>query len=233
MTSKFKHKSDLQHPYYQKPERERKKFRIQLISYSLLILLSVSLISYFYGIYFLPFLFTWITLTVLAPFFDVPFLVKSGRLKYYSTLLLAEKTKDSIIIHGGTLFDYYFVLNRDSPGSKRKAFILQQYLEGLLELIKEDGNPDLPVEGTTYILNQRTAEKIGFTASKPDFIKSLILLLNYPNLLVSGSFAGNKLLFPKLNNIRTFKASIGELRENKARIESLNKKIKSSINGDQ
>jgi hypothetical protein len=37
-----------------------------------------------------------------------------------------------MVIHGGTLFDYYFTLDKNSSSRQRKIFILQQYLEGLL-----------------------------------------------------------------------------------------------------
>jgi hypothetical protein len=36
-----------------------------------------------------------------------------------------------MVIHGGTLFDY-FTLDKNSSSRQRKIFILQQYLEGLL-----------------------------------------------------------------------------------------------------
>ena len=40
-----------------------------------------------------------------------------------------------IKIHGGTLFDYVFVIDQKMNGKQRTNFIIQQYLEGLLNLI--------------------------------------------------------------------------------------------------
>ncbi len=150
---------------------------------------------------------------------------------YYSALFIAENPKNGVItIHGGTLFDYYFVLDRQSSGRQRTAIIIQQYLEGLLSLIEEQAtNKDLIVRGTSYILNQRTAEKLGFTQVKADGLQYMLLIYNYFNLLLSNSMAKNKLAFPRLNNSKTFEAEVSQLLERKEYIESLNCSLKASI----
>jgi hypothetical protein len=51
------------------------------------------------------------------------FLVKKGKTKYYSKLLLAENENNNVmVIHGGTLFDYYFTLYKTLHLDKKKFY---------------------------------------------------------------------------------------------------------------
>lgn len=206
---------------------------MQLAIYSLLPIISIISISYFFRLYFLPIIFIWLTLIILAPFIDTPNLVRNGKLKYYSSLLLAENEKNnSINIHGGTLFDYYFIFDKNSSGPQRKKIIIQQYLEGLLNLTKQFENSsfeNVNIKGTTYILNEKTAKKLGFKSKRPDFIQTIILILNYPNLLVTKSIASKKLSFPNLSNIRTYETSLKNLISNTEKIKIMDKRLKSTI----
>ena len=150
---------------------------------------------------------------------------------YYSPLFITEKPKDGLIkIHGGTLFDYYFVIEKKMNGKQRTDFIIQQYLEGLLNLIeKYERDKNMKISGTSYIINKRTAEKIGFEIINTDILQRLILTYNYFNILISNSIAKNKLTFPNLNKTETFESNIRQLLERKEYIEKLNKSLKSTI----
>ncbi len=150
---------------------------------------------------------------------------------YYSQLFIAEKPKDGIIkIHGGTLFDYYFVIDKKMNGKQRKNFIIQEYLQGLLNLIeKYEDESEMKIRGTSYILNNRTAEKMGFKIIKTDFLQKIILGYNYFNILISNSIAKNKLSFPNLNETITFEAHFKQLSKRKDYIEKLNKSLINTI----
>jgi hypothetical protein len=74
-----------------------------------------------------------------------------------------------MVIHGGTLFDYYFTLDKNSS-SRQKNFILQQYLEGLPDNCGKKGQ-NLQIKATTYILNERTGKKIDSITRKLIFFK--------------------------------------------------------------
>jgi hypothetical protein len=71
----------------------------------------------------------------------------------------------------GTLFDYYFTLDKNASSRQKKIFILQQYLEGLLQIIVERKGQNLQIKATTYILNERTGKKIDSIARKLIFFK--------------------------------------------------------------
>lgn len=117
-------------------------------------------------------------------------------------------------------------------GKQRTNFILQQYLEGLLNLIEENEinkSENFKISGTSYIINERTAQRIGFKVIKTDIIQKFILIYNYFNVLITYSIAKDKLSFPKLKHTKTFEASLNELVYRKDFIRSLNGKLKNSI----
>ena len=150
---------------------------------------------------------------------------------YYSPLFITEKLKNGLIkIHGGTLFDYYFVIDKKMNGKQRTNFIIQQYLDGLLQLIeKYENNKKIKIQGTSYIINERTAEKIGFKIVETNILQKLILIYNYFNILASNSIAKNKLSFPNINKTKTFETDMSQLIERKEYIEKLNKSLISTI----
>ena len=225
------HTEKLNHRFYNKNKKEQNRILIVIAICSLTIIILSIIISIYSGIYLIGILIFGITLSIIAPFFDMPSLKKSGRMIYYSPLFITEKPKDGLIkIHGGTLFDYYFVIEKKMNGKQRTDFIIQQYLEGLLNLIeKYERDKNMKISGTSYIINKRTAEKIGFEIINTDILQRLILTYNYFNILISNSIAKNKLTFPNLNKTETFESNIRQLLERKEYIEKLNKSLKSTI----
>lgn len=226
----------LEHRFYQKTVKEQTKIKVLIAIFAIMLFLfslSLSILSGFYSFAIVSFA---IILSVIAPFYDTPSLKKSGRLIYLSPLFLTEKEKDGVIkIHGGTLFDYVFVLDKKMSGKLRTLFIVQQYLQGLLNLVEayESGyETNLKIKGTSYIINERTARKIGFEVIQTDSIQMLILILNYFNLLTSNSIAKGRLSFPNLKNIKTYETNLAELINRKTVISELNNKLVSAINSD-
>ncbi|MBN7816973.1 hypothetical protein [Algoriphagus pacificus] len=220
----------LNHGFYLKSNKEQVWIQVKIGIVSILLLLLVFLICWKTS-FFLPLIICIpITISIIAPFFDVPALKRTGDLVYYSPLFLAEKTKKGkMIIHGGTLFDYVFVIDRKMNGRKRMNFILQQYLEGLDHMInhlEKEEIEKLTIRGSSYIMNERTAQKLGFQVVQTDFLQKCILVYNYFNLLFSYSLAKGKWTWPKLGDTKTFEAKLDELIERRVYINTLVKKIK-------
>ena len=218
----------MNHRFYNKTKIEQQSI-LTLIAIRALTIIAVSIIIAVYtGIYLLGIVTFAITLSIIAPFFDMPSLKSSGKIVYYSPLFLAEKPKNKLTrIHGGTLFDYYFVIDRSLNGKQRTDFIIQQYLSGLLAFIeKHKTNKQMKVRGTSYIINKRTAEKIGFKVVETNMLQKIILIYNYFNVMVSNSIAKNKLAFPKLSNTKTFEADIGQLLAKRDYIKTLSNTLK-------
>jgi hypothetical protein len=220
----------MKHRYYSKTNKKQKQIQLKIGVIALSLNLIVLFFSVLSGLYLLLLLSITITLSIIAPFFDIPAAKKRGKLIYYSSLFIAEKEKKGIIkVHGGSLFDYVFVIDKSLSGMQRTNFILQKYLEGILNLIKdceENQNTSLKIKGTSYILNERTAKKIGFEIVRTELIQTLILSYNYVNILISNSFAKRKLSFPKLNNVKTFETNLEKLIKRRAFIEKLNERLK-------
>ncbi|MGB3798956.1 MAG: hypothetical protein WA952_04025, partial [Lewinella sp.] len=166
-------------------------------------------------------LFVSLTLTLVAPFFDVPGMVQRGMLDYYSDFLLGEEPKDGVMtIHGGTLFDYYFTLDRSLPGPVRTRQVLVGYLRGLLAVI-EAHDDNLTVRGTSYIVGERTARRVGLSQESTDTTQYLILGMSYLNLMVSMRLVKGRWELPDLKRVRTFTGRVGEIREREPYIREL------------
>ncbi|MBW8241592.1 hypothetical protein K1F50_02185 [Muricauda oceani] len=202
-------------------------FRILLAA--LLVSILICWLAWATQFYFLAVIAILAILTLVAPFIDVPTMKKSGKLRYHSLLMLSEKPKDGVIkIHGGTLFDYVFVIDKKMGGNQRRSFIIQQYLEGLLHLLEHtDLEPDTTIRGTSYIINKRTAKRLGFTVVPTDFLQKMILAYNYLNVLVTYSMAKGKLSFPKISKTITFEATLKDIGQKKEFLINLNEKLRS------
>ena len=223
----------MKHRFYAKEKRKQNHIQALIILSALAVILLSLFISLKTGVYLITIFTLPIVLSIIAPFFDTPSLKKSGKLIYHSLLFITDTPKSGVInIHGGTLFDYAFVIDKKMNGKQRTNFIIQQYLQGLLHFLEECENKktdDLKIRGTSYIMNERTVERIGFKVIKTDFIQYLILVYNYFNILIAYSIAKNKLAFPRLKNLKTFEANINDLIEQKIFIKNLNNKLKSNI----
>ena len=224
---------NLTHNFYNKTEKEQKLYFIKVIALLVLSLSAAFILIYLSKLYFLIGLVPFVIL-LFAPFLDTPKGIRSGSLQYQSSLLITQTTKKKIIVHGGTLFDYYFVLHQ-FPKSSRKKVVIIGYLRGLLNLIKAYANQaiaDHPIQGTSYIINQRTAEKIGLEKVNTNGGQYLILILNYLVLMISYSYGAGKLRFPKLGEVNTYSGTLNKVAERKQFIEDLEKFLTQSIDDE-
>lgn len=217
----------MQHPYYKLEEQSKNQFQWKIILLIIGIVVFSGILIYFTKS-FLPFILIFIGINTLASFIDIPQGIKKGNLVRYSPMFLTSKErKQHIQLHGGTLFDYYFCLPEYKTASERKKAVLLAYLEGLVNVIEtKKDSPKTKVLGTTYILNPRTAEKLGFKVTPPQIGQKFLLVMNYIPILIAHSLLYKKLSFPKLSNSIGIAAEISELQQNKKRIEQLVEKLK-------
>lgn len=213
------------HRFYRMSPRQRSLFHGRLGAGALLLNLVVAIPCAIGGLYVLPALFFATTLSVIAPFFDVPSLVRKGRLRYCSLFLLAEREeKGKMTLHGGTLFDYYFALDRSLSGPQRKAYVLAEYLKGL-QRIGEQEQEDTKVRGTTYFLNDRTAARVGLARTKTNRGQQLILIFNYFNLMAAMSLVKGRLTFPRLGRMHTYTGTVGDIAKRAPLIDTLKSRL--------
>lgn len=220
----------MEHRFFLKSEKKQTQIQLCIGLAAFVVVISSIVVSWKTGIYFIGIFLVPVTLTIVAPFIDVPGMKKKGKLIYYSSLFLTEKPENGILkIHGGSLFDYVFVIENKFSGRQRVNLIIQEYLQGLLKLIEIFENTDsqeLKIRGTSYIINERTAERVGFKVVQTDAIQKLILMYNYFNILIMYSIAKGRLSFPPLGSIITYEADLGDLVKQKASLRSLNEKLK-------
>ena len=125
----MKFKLENTHPFYQKTEKEKKAIQLKVVAIALLLFIPSLIVAWQTKIFFIAIFVFYLLITIIAPFIDVPTNQKTGRLIYYSNFLITEKEKNGVVkIHGGTLLDYYFVLNFKWNGQQRTNYILQPYL---------------------------------------------------------------------------------------------------------
>jgi hypothetical protein len=216
--------------YFHLSKLKQRIFRFKLSLTALVVILISVLLPLFVSVYLWPIvpILCSIVLSVIAPFFDVPAMVKAGKLHYHSAMFLSEPKRKGIIkIHGGTLFDYYFNIDRKLGGSQRTAFVLSAFLTGLLDLVQQETD-ETKLVGTSYFLNERTAKKIGFTKVRTDNLQGLISYFNYFNLMFSNYLIKGRLTFPSMRSIGTYSARVSEIRKNKSYILGLREKLENT-----
>lgn len=218
----------MQHRFYQKTEQEQSLFLFKIGLALLLLTASILYISYISELYLLagiiPVLFL-----IAAPFIDLPMGKKKGTFIYYSPLFITEKPQDKkITIHGGTLFDYVFTIEKNMDAKTRTRLVFLGYVKGLLNLISQydqDAKEDLTLRGTSYILNDRTAKHFGFYPANTDFGQLVILLFNYIPLTISNTFIKKRLTFPRFSEIKTYEAKLSEIIEQKSELKQLKARL--------
>ncbi|MBX2842211.1 MAG: hypothetical protein KTR26_10585 [Flammeovirgaceae bacterium] len=212
------------------PKKKQIAFQLRLGGVCLFVILFFGMVLFLIDARLLPLLFfiIGIVLSVIAPFLDVPSLIKNGDLKYHSLFLLAEKENRGVVkIHGGTLFDYYFALDQKLSGKDRTKLIISEYLKGMMSLAK-NSNQELVFKGTSYIINERTADKIGLKKVKTNGISKLILMYNYFNLMASIYLSKNTIEFPSLNRINTYQFNAQDIMKKEQFINKLILKLENS-----
>lgn len=189
---------------------------------------SILVIAYLTGSFLLVCLLPILMVTG-ASFIDLPMGRNSGKFTYYSPLFITEPEKNSkIIIHGGTLFDYYYTITPDLTGRERTKYVLYGYLLGLINLISEyekRGQNNLRIRGTSYIINKKTAGRFGLKPVRTDIFQYLILLFNYIPLTISYSFIKQSIHFPKITEIRTYEGELSELIKYKGKLIQLKNQL--------
>lgn len=220
------------HRFYRLAPRQQRWFQLKLVAGFITLNLVIGLLLMSIDVPFLAFFTFALSLSVFAPFVDVPSGVKSGSLHYYSPLLIGEKIRHNrLVLHSGSLFDYYFVLDRKQSVQERKKQVFCAYVDGLLNLINqyEDKQPtQISIKATSYILNARTANKLGLVPTAPDRLQRFILYFNYINLTCALSLLNHKLTWPNIQKMASYEGKLDTLIDKKNDLIVMKKRLKLS-----
>jgi hypothetical protein len=165
-------------------------------------------------------------LTPIMQFLVSPIMTLSGVYKYVSPMLLVyAPNKKKYDLHNGTSFDYLLVFWGIRMGTPWQNRVLLFYLEGLLAIIDQIENQEIPeiieIRGSSYFFSPRTAEKLGFEIKETGIFEKLNVLINYIDLTWMYSASKNSICFPSLSNIKTATTSGTKLKEKKQDILTL------------
>jgi len=220
----------MKHAFYNLTKNQQRLFQLKLAATFILFNLFIGSFLLSVGLPFLILFAFALSLSVFAPFVDVPSGVKSGSLIYYSPLLIGEKVQNNrLVLHSGSLFDYYFVLNKKHNAQEKRKQVFSAYIDGLLKLIEQYENQQstqITIKLTSYILNARTAEKIGLKQNGTDIIQRFILYFNFLNLTCALSILNNKLTWPNMQKIFTYEGKLDTLIRKKADLLKLQQRFK-------
>ncbi len=220
---------DHEHRFYSKTKRQQRTIQLSIGASAIVLNAAVAWLAFATSLYPLPLLSIALTLSIVAPFFDVPSMKRNGRLIYYSPLFLAERERDGVItIHGGTLLDYVYAVDLSLNGRLRTNQILLGYVDGLLNLMEDSGDRDLDqlrVRGTSYIVNERTANMIGFVRVPTSLVQTVILLYNYLNISLCYSIARAGLSFPRFREIGTYEGTLSSIAARKDALVRLKQRL--------
>lgn len=184
------------------------------------ILISLSLLSL---VYFPLWLLIIPVIKTISHFAITPLLRLSGLLNYYSPMLLVVKSKtQEWELHNGTTFDYILNMKWKQKGSNASKYIMINYLKGLLKIITEIEKNKLKEEitilGISYIINKKTAERLGFTVEKPNIFRRILFLIDYFTLFLMYSYSQGKFAFPNVLKVKKIKISGSKLIASKEKI---------------
>lgn len=216
------------HKFYLKSKSQQNLYFTLLIGGLCLVVLFIGLLSWYFDNYFINVLIPILALNV-APFLDVPMGKRKGRFMYFSACFITEWHPDGrLILHGGTLFDYWFTIDKRMSAKERLRLILKLYLEGLLNLInyfEEKKEADIRIIGTTFFINKRNLNRLGFEVVPTSVFQALLIGINYFTISGALSFVNRSLTFFSFKNMYSFETDLSTLSDKKEIITQLYKHL--------
>jgi hypothetical protein len=214
------------HRFYQWSKRKQNVFIILcVLSFMGIIGFSLAglLLGWFWSVLLFPLIF------IPAQCVDTPLGFRSGRLIYFSPLFLVEK-RDSgdYVLHGGTIFDYFFVFSWQDAGETARQQVLKDFMLGLLtftEHLEQHDLEEATINGSSYFFNARNAKRYGFKIVETEQSQQITLGMNYVVLILMYSFTHGKIAFPPIGKITTVSSTGGQLIKNKQQITKVLSRI--------
>ena len=140
-----------------------------------------------------------------------------GFYRYYSPLLFTVPTPTATELHLGTSYDFF--LHAISP-----RLTLAQLAEGLVGLCAATERGEIRreevIEGTVCFLSEPTLRRFGFQPRALGPLRFLLVLANYPELLLLTSIAKGAFAPVPLGRVRRVRTTAEKLLAQKDHLES-------------
>lgn len=215
------------HRFYILPKRDQRR-KLWSFVFNLLIIFAVIVFMAWSTNLWVILILIQPTISIFASFIDLPIARRKGEIIYFSPLLLSSALKQNTIqLHGGTLFDYYYTLSIHRSESRNKKAILYSYMEGLLNMLDQfsSAQDEVKIAANAYFINPHTAEKLGFKKVQTKNSRKIIMLLNYLPITISYSIAMGHISFPNILSLKSYECKMGELRKNRTKLEAMFERI--------
>lgn len=217
------------HKFYLKSTSQQNLYFTLVIGGLCLVVLFIGLLSWYFDNYFITVLIPILALNV-APFLDVPMGKRKGRFMYFSACFITEwHSEGRLILHGGTLFDYWFTIDKRMSSKERLRLVIKLYLEGLLNLInyfEAKKKTDIRIIGTTFFINKRNLNRLGFKVVTTSFFQALLIVINYFTISGALSFVNRSLTFFSFKHMHSFETDLSTLADKKGIILQLYNHLK-------
>jgi len=229
----------MNHPFYDRSPAQQRAYRVRVIATLVGVLLGLAgvvflLHAYWVGFLTLAVLLAALLLQLFAPFLDTPAGRAKGSLVYYAPLFIVEPRRDGDkVLHGGTLFDYWFVLRGPLSAEQRKRRVLLDYVRGLIALAREherSGGPSFDLWATSYVLGPVTARRAGFEVM-PLRAGALLVWFNALQLTAAYSLVHRRVRLPPLHRTRSYRATIESLVEHVPHLQALEARLTRAVSG--
>ena len=110
-------------------------------------------------------------------------------------------------------------------GADASKFIMINYLKGLLKIITEieqkKVSNEITILGISYIINKKTAERLGFTVEKPGIYRRFLFFIDYFTLFLMYSFSKGRIAFPNIFKVKKVRITENKLVASKEKIKQI------------
>ncbi len=218
----------MDHPYFRFPRRRQRRREWQVIGLLALVILLLGALTIGSSMYALGLL-IFVPLQLAAPFLDTPAGIRKGTLRYAAPLCIIQPVKDKgVVLHGGTLFDYWYVLRPYPSFRLRKKRLLYDMVRGLrleAERAQAEDRLDQFVRGTSYFINLRTATRFGLQPVSRDWGQILILWFNAAQVTAAYTIMRGRLAWPPLHRVQTYTGTWNAIYKNRKMLETLERRL--------
>lgn len=159
-------------------------------------------------------------LFLLKPVFNfllTPLFRDIGLIRYCSKNLFVTKNWRGVYeIHFLNIYEAAKIFTRKRNKRDSRKELITDFITGIINLPEADNwqefkSHTVKYTGSFLFLSEKTLSRFQFSVYKPGLVKRLLFIADYVNLLLLGSISQNRVIFPKLRNLKIVSFDSAEL----------------------